>query len=241
MAVEEVTINGNTVFRDDALTHRWYDAIGPNVCKLVEDFVNVPFSAADQMAGWLATLVEGGDGETTVALVTGSESGALLITSDDDDNDGANVQLLGEAFYLALAYPTYIGAKFQLSAVTQSDAGIGLAISDTTALAACSDALWFRTDDADSTLYLVAEKDSVETAIGLTTLVAATDVTAEMLFLNGVVHVYINGVEVAQLANSDPNFPDDEYLTPSICFLSGADEVKTMTVDWFNVIQLQAV
>ena len=58
MATEEVTINGNTVWRDDALTHRWFDAIGPNVAKLTEDFVDTEFSAADQMAAWLATLVE---------------------------------------------------------------------------------------------------------------------------------------------------------------------------------------
>jgi hypothetical protein len=243
MATEEVTINGNTVWRDTGLTHRWYDAIGPDVCKVVEDFVDLPFSAADNMAAWTTTLIEEGADESTIALVAGSAGGEVAFKSDENDNDGVQAQLKGEAFYLAARYPTYFGAKFKVSDVTNSDLLVGLCITDTTLLGGLSDGLYFRKDEDDTTLYLVAEKGSVETKIGLATMVAATYVTAEFLFYGSIVYVYVNGVQVAELADSDPNFPDDEYLTPSIGILAGAAAVggKTLTVDWLNCIQVQAV
>ena len=118
---------------------------------------------------------------------------------------------------------------------------IPLRITDTTLLGGLSDGLYFRIDEDDTTLYLVAEKDSKETKVGLVTVADATYVVAEALYQNGMVDIYINGTKVGELANSDPNFPDDEYLTPSMGILAGAAAVggKTLTVDWLNVIQIQ--
>jgi len=243
MATEEVTINGNTVWRDTNRPHRWYDAIGPDVCKLVEDFVDTEFSAADQMAAWLATLIEDGAGESTVALVGGSAGGEVVLTADIGDNDGINAQLLGEAFYLAARYPTYFGARFKAAEVIQCDLALGLVITDATfLLSGTTDGLYFRSPDGVATLQLVAEKDSAETVIGVATLAANTYVTVEYLFWGGILYIYVNGVQVAELADSDPNFPDDEYLTPTIALLTGEiTNVKTLTVDWINCIQIQSV
>jgi len=234
-------INGAWVARDSDPAHRWYDAVGPNVCKCLEEFVNTPFSAANQMAGWLATLIQDGGNSTLAALVAGSPGGELLITSDIGDNDGYNGQLLGEAFIFNARYPTYFGCRFKLAEVLQCDAAAGLIITDTTVLLdGATNGLYFRKNDESATLYLVAEKASLETVIGVATLVNNTYVTAEYLYTGGVVYVYINGVQVAELADSDPNFPDTEYLTPSLCLLTGeAVNVKTMTVDWIRCIQIQ--
>ncbi len=243
----EATINGNTVFRDSdlGLTHRWYDAVGPNVAKLVEEFVNVPFSAADQMAGWLATLIEAGLGESTVSLVAGSTGGEVAFKTDLNENDGINAQLLGEAFYFADRYPTYVGVRFKVQDADQMDTALGLCITNATLLAGMTDGLYFRTVDASSTLTLVAEKDSAETIIGLATLADDTYVTAEYYSVgDGVFHVYVNGIEVAELTDGDPNFPDNEYLTPSIAVLAGAAVAvtgQTLTVDWLRCIQIQTV
>lgn len=236
----EMTVNGNTVLRSDLYTHRWCDAYGPDVCKLVENFVSVPFSAADNLCGWTTTLVEAGGAESTIALVAGSAGGELLFTSDTNENDGCQIQLKGEAFYFNSMYPTYVGARFKVNDADQVDALLGLAITDTTAIVGVSDGLYFRTVDESAILSAVAEKDSSETVVGVSTLVDDTYVVAEMLYRNNVVKFYINGVEVGELADSDPNFPDDEYLTPTLALLTGEGAANTLTVDWLNVIQIQA-
>jgi len=238
----EATVNGQTVIRSDLYTHRWCDAYGPDVCKYVEHFVDTAFAGADSPAAYTTTLIENGADESTVALVAGSPNGAIAFKSDENDNDGCQSQLKGEAFYLASMYPTYMGARFKVSDATNSDLIVGLAITDTTLLGGLSDGIYFRKDEDDTTLYLVAEKNSLETKIGLTTMADDTYVVAEALYQNSVVDLYINGTKVAELANSDPNFPDDEYLTPSMGILAGAAAVggKTLTVDWFNVIQIQS-
>jgi hypothetical protein len=244
MGIVYEDVNSNAVVKDSdlGLAHRWYDAYGGNVCKFLEEFVNVPFSGADQMAGWLTTLIENGGAESTSALVAGSAGGEIIFTADIGDNDGLNAQVLGEAFSFAARYPTYFGCRFKLAEVLQCDAAAGLIITDTTVLLdGASDGLYFRKNDGLATLYLVAEKDNAETVIGVATLANNTYVTAEYLYTGGVVHVYINGIWVAELADSDPNFPDDEFLTPSLCLLTGeAVNVKTMTTDWIRAISIQA-
>jgi len=236
----EATVNGNTVLRSDLYTHRWCDAYGPDVCKYVEHFVKVPFASADNMAGYTTTLIENGGAESTIALVAGSAGGEVLFTSDTNDNDGCQTQLQGEAFYLAAMYPTYVGARFKVNDATNLDCIVGLCITDSTLLGGLSDGLYFRKDEDGTTLYLVAEKNSLETKVGMITMADDTWVVAELLYQNGVVVAYANGTEVGRLANSDPNFPDDEYLTPSMGILTGDASANTMNVDWFNAIQIQA-
>ena len=238
----ELTVNGNTVITSSTYAHRWCDAFGPDVCKFVENFVSVPFTGADAPGAYTVTLIENGADESTVALVAGSAGGEIAFKSDENDNDGCQAQLKGEAFYFGSMYPTYMGARFKVTDVTNSDIIVGLAITDTTLLGGLSDGLYFRKDEDDTTLYLVAEKNSLETKVGMCTMADATYVTAEALYQNGVVVLYVNGTEVGRLANSDPNFPDDEYLTPSMGILAGSAVVggHTLTVDWLNCIQIQA-
>ena len=238
--MKETTVNGNTVFVDDNYAHRWLDAIGPDVCKMVEEFVSTPFSGADQMAGWLATLIEIA-GQSTVALVAGSAGGEVLFTTGTNAADGICAQLLGEAFYFGANYPTYMGIRFKVSDANQVHAMLGLMITDTTAETALSDGLYFRIVDESPTLTFVAENTTAETVVGIGTVLDNTYITAECLYLGGVFYVYVNGNQVAELANGDPNIPDDEYLTPSLVFHNGEALAKTMTVDWFRIVQVQAV
>ena len=233
-------LNGAYIVRDSDPAHRWYDAYGANVAKCLEDFVNTPFSAADQLAGWLNTLIEVA-GQSTAALVAGSPGGELLFTNGTNDNDGLNLQLLGEAFHFGAAYPTYFGCRFKIEHATLQDAFAGLCITNATLEAGMTDGLYFRKLNGSTILYLIAEKDSAETALACCTMVADTWVTAEYLYLNGTLTVYINGVEVGEIANSDVNFPDDEYLTPSLASKNGEADSKTMNIDWIRCIQIQTV
>lgn len=229
-------VNGALVFYEG---QRWFDAIGPNVCKFLEDFVGTRFATADNMAGWTTTLVEAGVGETTVAPVTSWTGGAVVITTDANENDGANLQLLGEAFKLVSGKPLYFGIKFQASEATQSDFFAGLAITDTDILGGVTDSIGFRKVDGSTDVKFHLNKNSTETeSANIHTFAAATDVTLEFLFDGTNVDSYVNGALQTRLAMA--NLPDDEDLTPSIQFLSGAAGAKSMTIDWIRVIQIQS-
>lgn len=175
-------VHGAMVVHDK---QRWFDAFGPNVVKVLEDF---QYSALDHAAGggasaivggWTVTVVETGGGDTTVALKAGALGGVLVITTDAADNDGANLQVNGEAFSLAAAYPLYFGCKFRvLTDITQDDLLVGLCITDTDLLGGMTDGIYFRKVDASTTLNFVLEKNSTETVTAYGTALAAdTDYT----------------------------------------------------------------
>lgn len=228
-------VNGSLVFYEG---QRWLDAIGPNVCKLLEDFVGAHIPAADAPAGWTVTLTEGGGGETTIALTDGV-GGLLLITTDANDNDGANLQVTKEAFKLASGKPCYFGIRFKISEAAQSDFLVGLCITDTDLLGGLTDGVYFRKVDGSTDVKFVLEKDSTETeSSSIHTAVADTFVILEFFFDGTHVDAYVNGTLQTRLAVT--NLPDDEELTPSIHFLTGAAAAISMTVDWIRTIQINA-
>lgn len=220
-------------FEDDQF--RILDAVGPDVVKYIEDFVGTVVTA-DVPAGWAVTLVEAGAGETTVARSDGS-GGRLLITTDANEDDGANLQLLGEAFALSTSQAlTYFGIRLQCGEATQSDILVGLCITDTTLLGGMTDGVYFEKLDGGTSWSFVTEKNSTETQTDtLGTLAADTWVTLEFAFDGTRVFAWIDGVRVA---THTTNIPDDEALTPSIHFLSGNAAVETLTIDWVRAIQV---
>lgn len=235
MAVRGKYVRGNIVYLDG---QRWYDVVGDNVARVVENFTQTPFASADNMAGWTTTLVEGGAGETTVALVGGADGGNLLITTDAADNDGANIQLQGEAFK-ALTYPIYFGCRFKVDEATQNDFLIGLCITDTDLLGGMTDGIYFRKVDASTTMNFVLEKNSTETATAYGTAIAAnTWYTVEFQFDGTYVDWWVDGV--LQTRPVTTNLCDDEHLTPSIHYLTGEAVAHTMTVDWIRCFQINA-
>jgi hypothetical protein len=229
-------VNGALVSHDG---QRWFGAVGEKVSTFLEDFVGTPFSGADAPAAYTTTLVEVGAGETTVALKAGADNGALVITADANDNDGANVQALGEAFKLASGFPLYFGVKFRVSEATQSDFLLGLAITTTDALGGVTDGIYFRKVDASTTCNLVLEKDSAETEAAALTIAAATDYVLEFYFDGTNVDFYVNGVLGTRPAIT--NLPDNEYLSPVMHFLNGAAGAgKNLEIDWIKAIQINA-
>lgn len=234
MGIRTRYMRGNLVFLNN---QSWLDAFGPNVVKFLEEFVNTPFEVADTPGAFTVTLVEAGAGETTLALAAGAEGGELLITTDAAENDGANIQAKGEAFKLASGKPLYFGCRFKVSEATEADFLIGLCITDTDLLGGMTDGAYFRKVDGSTTMAFVLEKDSTETATNYGTAIAAdTYYIVEFLFDGTNVDWYVNGVLQTRPANT--NLPNDEFLTPSIHFLTGAAAAETMNVDWIRAIQL---
>lgn len=231
-------IAGNLVYIDrSAHLRRLIDAIGPDVIKYVNDFVGGPGIDAAFDHEWTVTRVESGDGETTVTR-TDIAGGALLISTDDDENDGANLQLIGESFKLVPGAQLYFGIRYKLSEATQSDFFVGLAVTDTDILGGVTDRIGFQKLDGATDIHAMLEKDATET---LTDALAtqATDTFQTLEFFvdaDGAVEFFVDGVSVATPATT--NLPNDEELRLTIQFLSGADGIKTMTVDWVRCIQI---
>jgi hypothetical protein len=150
------------------------------------------------------------------------------------------MQVTGEAFDLASGNYTYFGIQFQASEATQSDFLVGLCITDTTLLGGMTDGIYFECLDASTDINFVLEKDSTETtsASAVGTFADATDVTLEFLFDGTNVDAWVNGTVQTRLATT--NLPDNEQLTPSIHFLTGAASAETMSVKWLRAIQINA-
>lgn len=240
MAIETAALKNNLVVRDSALTWRLYDAFGPSAVKWIEDFVKLPADDTTvDPTGYTMTVVEVGAGNSTAVLSTAVAGGALLITSAANENDGAQLQLLGESFQLNGKYPCYFGCKIQAGDVDQSDYLLGLCITDTTLLGGMTDGVYFRSVDGAATVQFVLEKDSVEASTTATTMTDATDVTLEFYYDGTNITAYVDGVQVASVADTDASFPNDELLTPSIAFLTGEAVANTMTVSWARAIQVR--
>lgn len=231
------TINGNLAYWHTH-RHRLVGAIGPDVFEFFDDFVRFVSASADAQIGWTTTLVETGAGETTIATQDGT-GGELLITTDAADNDGANLQVIKEAFGLLTSASNrnvYFGIRMKSGEATQSDFLVGLCITDTDLLGGLSDGVYFRKVDGSTAVAAVTEKDSTETeTASVATFAADTYVILEFYYVGGSVYFYVDGTLVA---THTANIPDDELLTPSIHFLTGNAAIETMTVDWVRAIQI---
>lgn len=235
MAMHSFWKNGNLVYYAPS-TARWLDAIGPDVCKHLDDFVATPVDDTTGLpTAYTCTLVN-----ASTAALTGQAGGALLITTAGAENDGVSMQLKGESFKLASGKPLYFGAKFKISDATQSDFLVGLCITDTALLGGMTDGVYFRKVDGSTDVNFVLEKNSTETSTAAAILTADTSYhILEFLFDGSSITYYVDGVEGSETLVTT-NLPDDEELTVSVEFLTGAAAAITMTVDWVHCIQINA-
>ena len=228
-----VTINGHTVLRDDDID-RWYDVWGDKCVKWELDMVTLAQDASANPAGYTTTEV----GTNTIVLQESTDRGELLITCGGTENNGLQIQPLGEAFSLGTSYPCYFGCEFKINDVDQVDAFVGLAIADTTVLAGCSDDAGFRTDDESAALQFILEKGSAESTSSVATLADDTWVIVDFYYDGSNIYAYVDGSLKATVANTDTNFPDDEHLTPTIAILTGEATANTLTVRWARAFQV---
>lgn len=222
-------------------THRrrLIDAIGSTVVKYVDDFVHLP---ADDTTGdptaWTMTVVETGLGGDSTAALANAIGGALLLTTDNAENDGVSLQLDGESFELTSDQDLYFGIKLQINDVDQTDILAGLCITDTALLGGMTDGVYFESVDGSASVSAVTEKDSTETQTDTVgTLVDATDHILEFYFDGGeaTVYFYFDG---ALVATHTANIPDNEGLRVSIEFLTGETTANTCQIDWVRCIML---
>jgi hypothetical protein len=188
------------------------------------------YTAAD----WTVTEV----GVATQALTDG-DGGLLLVTNAAADNDSSQNQKLGESFLLTSGKKTIFKARLKVSDATQSDLLIGLAVLDTTLIAAAgdgvTDGVFFQKDDGVATLDVYCQKDTTTgqtSATSIATLVSDTFVTLSWYY-DGVdsINYYVNDVHTGTLSATSTYLPDTE-LTVSFAVQNGEAVAKTMTIDY---------
>lgn len=232
-------IAGNLVYIDRAKHLRHIiDAQGPDVIKyLAQRFINSTLAAADAPLGFTITLVEAGGGESTVTKPAGVDGG-LLFTTDANEDDGINAQLVGEMFKLnSSCQALYFYARLQANEATQIDWLVGLCITDTTLLGGMTDGIYFEKLDGGTGISGTTEKDSTETQTdSLATFVVNTDFELEFFYdkAAATVYFYVNGVQVAAHTT---NICDDEDLTPSLQVLAGDANARALVLKDLRVIQ----
>jgi hypothetical protein len=231
-------VRGQIVYWQDHRKRLVYPyGIGKDVHVYHEDFLALP---TDDTTGdptqYTMTVVEVGAGNSTV-VADDVSGGSLLITSAGNENDGAQIQLKGESFKLTSTCDLYFGAfGVELNDATESDAFLGLSITDTTILGGATDSIGFRKVDASTTLSYMLEKDSTETTGTAATLADDTAVDLEFYHTGGgSVEFFVNG---ASVGSSSTNLPDDEELRVSIAFLTGDASANTLKVKRITCVQI---
>ena len=195
------------------------------------DFMN--YVASD----WTITSTDGGGDSGEVIQITSGAGGQLIITTNDADNDSEELQLKGESFLINGNKRAFFSCRFKLSDATESDALIGLAITDTTAIDGVSDGIFFTKDDGDTNLDFVVEKDSTETETAAVATVADdTFITASFFVDPNASQVFyaINNAEPVGVVNT--NLPNNEELTVTLAIQAGAAAAKSLVVDYVNVL-----
>ena len=242
MSTEVAGIRSALVVRSVEYPHRLYDAFGEGVTKYITQFQSLP--ADDQTTDpteFVNTVVE--IGGTSSAVLSDVSGGALLISCAGNEDDGYSMQLgnANSGEWVDFSNPTvcYFGIQFQVNDADQTEVFFGTAVTDTALLGGVTDGMYFRTTDESAVLNFVLEQDSVETVTAVATLTDAADVTAEWYYDGTNVVVYINGSQVASVAATDANFPDDELLRLSMEVLSGEAIANTCQIRWVRLIQIQ--
>jgi len=244
MAIKTKTINNSLVYFDDTFQYRLLDTLGVNDIKYILPVGSPTDDSTADFNQFTTTVIENGSGTvvTSNAVAAGSR---MLITNPDDDYDGINLQLKGEAFKFDSSYPFYFGIKLAISDATQSDLLVGLCQTKTDLLktssahgitsSAVEGAFFFKLD-ASTTASMKTYLSGTETNTANYGTAIDTTVTIFELYYDGTTLVgYIDGNFVGEFSASLPTTD----LTPSLNFRNGADAVKTCTVDWIRCFQFR--
>lgn len=214
---------------------RLLDATGEDVVKYIDDFVSFPVddTTGDPLA-WTATMVEGGTGDSTVAS-TDASGGAILLTTDDNDNDGVTIQLNGESFILKSTNDVYFGMfGITVSQATQSDLFVGLSPTSTTLFTTDTARVGFQSVDA-STDFVGVAGQTADISSSLHTL-TTTAFDAEFYWNGTGVETFIDGASTGALVVT--NIQTGE-MSISVEWLNGlADAPCTVSFDKVVCIQI---
>ena len=165
--------NDSYTFRDGTKNRRYINAVGKDVI----NFELLSPEATDDSTGdptrFTSTMTEAGSGNTTV--VNSNTAGEkILITTDGNEYDGANIQGKGEVFKLESGKPLYFGIECKISEATQSDFLVGICETLTALLNASGshaiasvnvEGVFFSKLDGSTTISAKTYKDGSQTVL----------------------------------------------------------------------------
>lgn len=181
---------------------------------------------------WTVTETQSG---ATQAVSTGAAGGILLLTNTTGTTDVNQIQLINETFKYVSGKKFWIRSRFAATA-TLANFGImvGLAITDTTAVAGVSDGIFFRKPTGSSTLSAVLCKNSTETTQALGTMASGTYTDVTMYYDGrGNVECWQDGAKIGTISTLT-NLVDDEELAVTIASVNATTgAANVLAVDTF--------
>jgi hypothetical protein len=233
--VDTKEVNGHIVYYESGKEHRWLDAIGPNVVKYIDDFITY---SEDE---WTETAVSAGTGTSDID-VDDAQNGILTADAAANENDGIQIQHVGEAWKLTTNDPLYFGVRWAITDTPQADMVIGLAVNSTTLIATNVNGVYIRTKDGETTVEGVTDATAQGETELLATIVASTYYVDEF-YWDGVDTVYWwhDGTRIGTYSTA-ANIPTSDELKISIAYLNGAGSMQHsgINVDWLRCIQILA-
>jgi hypothetical protein len=205
-------------------------------------------STSANKGDWLVTIVDGdNDGGHVNNVEDDAPGGILKVLTNDKASDSNELQLNGESFKLAVGKQLFFEASIAIDDVDKADIFVGLAITDTTVLTACTDLVGFAVDhdaNVDAEVRQNSTASKTDTTVDAEDATLATFGTKKIKLAfhwDGVdtVRFFVNGVlKVTKTDNgATVLIPDDEALTPTICVKTSAAQVVTLWVDYIYVAQ----
>lgn len=183
---------------------------------------------------WVVTETDSAATQT----LADADGGVLLLTNTAADNDLVALQKVGESFTFVTGKKLYFKSRFKLSDATQSDAVMGLQITDTTPLAVTDGVYFIKPDDAATMNFIVVKNSTATTKSAILTMANDTYVTVAFYY-DGDSTIYYYGstdtLNPTLLGTSvTTNMPTTE-LTVSFAVQNGAAAAKTMSIDYILV------
>lgn len=230
MAIQTNKITeGVNVIADPRYPYRWLDAYGD----VNKTLIDRTYRADD------FTVTATGTSPITASVVPGA---VALITTENVDFAGDNVQALGTQYKFQTGKPLYFGAKLTISDATQSDLLVGLFGTDTTLTAASvahavdvgAGGAGFTKLDGSTAVNFKTFTTATENNTASATVATNAARVYEMYWDGAALHGYVDGVLIGCFTGTITT----EALTPSLAFRAGEAAAKTCILHWMRVIQV---
>ncbi|MCX7023054.1 MAG: hypothetical protein NT080_00360 [Spirochaetes bacterium] len=246
MGIELVSIGtkGAKIWRDQTYPWRVHGAIGEGARSFaIQPGIPCDDTTGDPMAFVVTVTEAGGGGDSTI--VPGQVQGyPLLLTTDNAEYDGVNVQLRGETAMLVTGKEVYLRGKFKLSDKTQSDFLFGLCELKTDlmkvsaahgVLATNVAGIFFVNVDGSTAIdFQVYVSGALVSTTGVGTM-TTEDIDYAIWWDGTNIHIYVDDVEMATLTGTLPA----GALTPSINLRAGTTTAITASVAELGFVSIE--
>lgn len=223
-------------FHDDATKDAmWRNAPHPHLITPVAGYGRIDDFLSYAEDEWTVTVVSVGTGDSTIALTAG-DGGLLRVNTAANENDGAQAQSDVISFNLTTTNNMWIDFAVDITDdVTQSDAFVGLAVTDTTIIAGVSnDIIYWHKDDGDTNWDFTSRASSTSTDVTAAhTSVIDTRVILGWHWDGTTLTPYVDGVAKTDVTTNVPTATD---LRLSFGYLNGAAAAQNegMNLDWIR-------